>query len=31
MSYEAKDIKSLSFREGVRTWCIYKHTLKETG
>ena len=31
MEYGINEIKSLSFREGVRSWCIYKHTLKETG
>lgn len=31
MSYTANDIKSLTFREGVRSWCIYKHTLIQTG
>ena len=27
MNYDINDIKSLSFKEGVREWCIYKHTL----
>lgn len=27
MNYNINDIKSLSFKEGVREWCIYKHTL----
>ena len=31
MSYGINDIQSLSFKEGVRSWCVYKHTLKETG
>lgn len=25
--YDINDIKSLSFKDGVRDWCIYKHTL----
>lgn len=31
MSYDIKDIKSLSFREGVRDRVIYKHTCKING
>lgn len=31
MSYGINDIQSLSFKDGVRSWCVYKHTLKETG
>lgn len=27
MNYDINDIKSLSFKEGMREWCIYKHTL----
>ena len=27
MDYGINDIKSLSFKEGMREWCIYKHTL----
>lgn len=29
--YDIDDIQSLTFKEGVRNWCIYKHTLKQTG
>ena len=31
MEYGINEIQSLSFKEGVRSWCVYKHTLKETG
>ena len=31
MSYGINDIQSLSFKDGVRSWCVYKHILKETG
>ena len=31
MKYGINEIQSLSFKEGVRSWCVYKHTLKETG
>jgi len=31
MNYGINEIQSLSFKEGVRSWCVYKHTLKETG
>ncbi len=30
-SYGINEIQSLSFKEGVRTHCIYKHTLRQTG
>lgn len=26
-NYDINDIKSLSFKDGVRDWCVYKHTL----
>lgn len=26
-NYDINDIKSLSFKDGVRNWCVYKHTL----
>lgn len=31
MEYGINEIQSLSFKDGVRSWCVYKHTLKETG
>ena len=31
MSYGINEIQSLSFKEENRAWCVYKHTLKETG
>lgn len=31
VKYGIDEIQSLSFKEGVRSWCVYKHTLIETG
>lgn len=30
-NYGINEIQSLSFKDGVRSWCVYNHTLKGTG